>query len=46
MLEDAGFEDVQFSEQRHDNFSDAPFASSAASFGAKGVDIRAVRPGG
>lgn len=46
MIEAAGFEKVEFSEKRHDTFSDAPFASSAASFGAKGVDMRAIKPGG
>ena len=40
----AGFERIEFSVQRYDTFSDAPFASDAAEFGARGVDIRAFKP--
>lgn len=43
IMENAGFEDVQFSEKRYDTFSDAPQASSAASFGTQGVNIRAIK---
>jgi hypothetical protein len=43
LLEAAGFEDVTFSENRYDTFSDAPQASSAAEFGTQGVDILAVK---
>jgi TusA-related sulfurtransferase len=35
---------VRFSAERYDTFSDAPQASSAASFGTQGVNIWAVKP--
>lgn len=38
--------EIAFSERRYDTFSDAPSASSAAEFETRGVDIRAVKPGG
>jgi hypothetical protein len=44
LLRQAGFEQIEFSEHRYDTFSDAPFASDAASFGTQGVDIRARKP--
>ena len=43
MIENAGFSNVEFSEQRYDTFSDAPSASSAAAFGTQGVNITAVK---
>lgn len=44
MLAAAGFVEIAFSDHRYDTFSDAPSASSAAEFGTRGVDIRAVKP--
>lgn len=38
--------EVAFSETRYDTFSDAPLSSDAEEFGTRGVDIRAVKPGG
>jgi TusA-related sulfurtransferase len=46
MLWNAGFDAIHVGEQRYDTFSDAPQASSAASFGTQGVNIRAVKPSG
>lgn len=46
MLEAAGFEEISFSDERYDTFSDAPQASSAASFGTQGVNVRALKPQG
>jgi tRNA 2-thiouridine synthesizing protein A len=43
-MQDAGFDKISFSERRYDTFSDAPSASSAAAFGTRGVNIRAVKP--
>ncbi len=40
----AGFPSAEFSARRYDTFSDAPSDSSAAEFGTKGVDFRAVKP--
>ncbi|CAN5674792.1 hypothetical protein BH23CHL2_BH23CHL2_20850 [soil metagenome] len=44
LIRNAGFEDVRFSEERYDTFSDAPSASSADAFGTQGVNIWAVKP--
>jgi SAM-dependent methyltransferase len=45
-LTDVGFVGISFAPKRHDVFSDAPSASSAAEFGTEGVDILAIKPGG
>jgi hypothetical protein len=45
IIENSGFEKVQFSEKRYDTFSDAPQESSAASFGTRGVNVKAWKPG-
>jgi tRNA 2-thiouridine synthesizing protein A len=44
LIWNAGFERIQFSTERYDTFSDAPQASSAASFDTKGVNILACKP--
>lgn len=44
MLRNAGFDDIRFSAERYDTFSDAPQASSAAAFGTQGVNIAARKP--
>ncbi|MEZ4568842.1 MAG: hypothetical protein R2849_00625 [Thermomicrobiales bacterium] len=44
IIRNAGFNEIRFSEERYDIFSDAPSASSAAEFDTQGVDIRAVKP--
>jgi tRNA 2-thiouridine synthesizing protein A len=44
LIRIAGFDEVRFSEQRYDTFSDAPSASSADAFGTQGVNIWAVKP--
>lgn len=44
IMEAVGLEDVAFSEQRWDTFSDAPSASRAAAFGTQGVAFRASKP--
>jgi hypothetical protein len=41
ILASVGFDDVRFSAQRYDVFSDAPSASSAEEFGTRGVNISA-----
>lgn len=46
LIEDAGFDDVRFSDKRYDTFSGAPQASSAEAFGTQGVDIWAIKPAG
>jgi hypothetical protein len=43
LLETAGFAAIEFSAHRYDTFSDAPSASSAAAFGTRGVDFRALK---
>ena len=40
----AEFVDIRFSTERYDTFSDAPQASSAASFGTQGMNIFARKP--
>jgi hypothetical protein len=44
IVEQAGFVNVWFSDERYDTFSDAPQASSAASFGTQGVNFWAEKP--
>jgi TusA-related sulfurtransferase len=46
LIWNAGFDEIRFSDQRYDTFSDAPQASSAAAFGTQGVNIWAVKPRG
>jgi TusA-related sulfurtransferase len=46
IIWNAGFERIQFSEERYDTYSGAPQASSAAAYDTKGVDILAYKPAG
>ena len=44
MIWNAGFDEIRFSSERYDTFSDAPQASSAEEFGTQGVNVWAVKP--
>jgi hypothetical protein len=44
IIRNSGFDEIRFSEERYDTFSDAPQASSADAFGTQGVNISAIKP--
>ena len=44
IIRNAGFDQIRFSDERYNTFSDAPQASSADAFGTQGVNIWAIKP--